>query len=270
MADKHASLADVAWDFEEGDEPVREIGPEGLFGEDGAADVPSVTLTEDVERMRDQLDLGTEGAGRSYDVLVTTMAPARPLFWKILGFCQNAQPIGEVEAFVEGLQANRRSVYVAADYCRMLEECGCLIRVDAAGEPYDSSAEEPSVVEVDGRACLIAGQPPEAFWLTTEAGVAAYEKTKPFDELMACIAENAPYRVVYARILELASAPGGRSIADIKEDVNRMPVLNFPAKTAQLFIEHLERHQAIAWDGAWKTTELGQRALAKLTEQEAA
>jgi hypothetical protein len=257
----------VSWDLDgaEADEAVRdEADRQVCFEGDDATDEPPVSSKEDVARMRAQLGLGVEGEGRSFDALIRAMPSSRTMFWKLLVFCTEARSTHEVEAFVGDLQANHRSVFCAADYCRMLEECGCMREVDADGSPFDISQAEPESVVVDGSPCLIAGAPPEAFWVTTGEGARVCEGIRPLDELLARIEENGRFREVYAKILSMTSAPDGASIAAIKGDVNAMPVLEFPAKTAQLFIGELERFQAIAWKDTWKITEIGREALSRI------
>lgn len=255
-----SEIGDILWNAEVDIEAEDIDGAEVARREDEALDMPPAAVTEDIERMREQLDLGAEGAGRAYQALVKSQPSSRIVFWKILGFCQMPRSSDEMKAFVADLQAHRRSVYEAADYCRMLEECQCLKRVDAEGRPYDSMLAEPTLIEVDGQECLVAAQPSMLFWKTTDKGRMAYEEEKPLETLMNCIAQHSSYRSVYARILDLTNIEGGMSIADIKADVNALPEVGFPAKTAQFFIEHLQRHQAIEWDGTWKITKLGETA----------
>ncbi|MEY8461101.1 hypothetical protein AALA69_08250 [Eggerthellaceae bacterium 24-137] len=260
MIEKRSERDDIVWNAEIDIEAEDIDSAEIARQEDEALDMPPAAVTEDIERMREQLDLGVEGAGRTYQALIKSQPSSRIVFWKILGFCQSPRSSAEMKIFVADLQAHRRSVYEAADYCRMLEECQCLKRVNAEGHPYDSALAEPTLIEVGGQECLVAAQPLELFWKTTQRGRAAYEEEKPLETLMNCIAQHGSYRSVYARILDLTSIEGGMSIADIKADVNALPDVGFPAKTAQFFIEHLQRHQAIEWDGAWKITKLGETA----------
>lgn len=260
MIEKRSERDDILWNAEVDIEAQDIDSAEIARWEDEALDMPPAAVTEDIERMREQLDLGVEGTGRTYQALVKSQPSLHTVFWKILGFCQAPRSSDEMKAFVADLQAHRRSVYEAADYCRMLEECQCLKRVDAEGRPYDSTLAAPTLVEIDGQECLVAAQPLTLFWETTDKGKTAYEEEKPLEALMNCIAQHGSYRSVYARILDLTSVEGGMSIADIKADVNALPEVGFPAKTAQFFIEHLQRYQAIEWDGTWKITKLGETA----------
>ena len=46
--------------------------------------------------------------------------------------------------------------------------------------------------------------------------------------------------------------------------MNTNPALEYPKKSAQFFMDYLDRNGAIAWEGAWKITEVGRRLLARL------
>ena len=56
----------------------------------------------------------------------------------------------------------------------------------------------------------------------------------------------------------------GSSINQIKQQVNSNPILEYPKKTAQFFMDYLDRNGAIGWDGAWKITEIGRALLGHL------
>ena len=99
---------------------------------------------------------------------------------------------------------------------------------------------------------------------TTEAGRAAldeFEPAKRFSELLA--AEPDGYGDAYGRVLALCET--GASKAAIEEALAGHPALSFPKQIYPgYFISKLETVDGISWDGAWRTTEAGQRMRALL------
>lgn len=88
-----------------------------------------------------------------------------------------------------------------------------------------------------------------------------FEPAKRFSELLA--AEPDGYGDAYGRVLALCET--GASKAAIEEALAGHPALSFPKRIYPgYFISKLETVDGISWDGAWRTTEAGQRMRALL------
>ena len=110
----------------------------------------------------------------------------------------------------------------------------------------------------DSPSAELPDQPVDYLLHTTEAGRAAldeFEPTKRFSELLAV--EPDGYGDAYGRVLA--------SKAAIEEALAGHPALSFPKQIySGYFISKLETVDGISWDGAWRTTEAGQRMRALL------
>lgn len=199
--------------------------------------------------------------------LFENMIPYRLDFLKIMEYCRETRSMDEMSSFVTDLLAQRRAVYSAASFCKMLADAGALVKIDADGNPYVEVEVEPEeAVDENGMTYLKPGTPPAAFWQTTEDGVAVLEESDPIAALAKIIEENAPFRSVFRDILRLCDAEGGTSIVDLESTLNRDPILAESRRQAQFFMDYLDRNGAVAWDGAWKTTDVGKAVLASLEE----
>ncbi len=200
--------------------------------------------------------------------LIKSMGSQRKTLLGILSFCAEAQPVSEVNALVEKLKEHNYSVYSAADLCTLLETAGALERVTADGADAESAETEPRVVVVDGVEYLEAACAPQTFWLTTDAGKAAVEADKPLDRLHDLLESDGAYRVIYQRILNLCSAEGGVTTKEINAAVDDDPLVQKPRYYAPRFVDKLEKCDALVWEGTWKITEVGKRALEILADVE--
>ncbi len=199
-------------------------------------------------------------AAERIERLFEDMAPFRAWLLAILRACREPQSRDKVEDVVAGLQRRQQSVYDAASLCAMLVAAGALRKLTEDGAPYEEFQPRLVEVEEDGRRYLRPTEPPEAVWETTPEGLQALAAHDPLDTLLRVVDEHQTYMSVYLEILELCEGEGA-SIGDIRREVNTNPVLAYPQKSAQLFMDDLERNDAIAWDGAWRTTEVGERLL---------
>ena len=197
--------------------------------------------------------------------LFEDMIPYKNWFLAILDACREAQDAAGVGKVVEGLQSRRRCVYATANFLAMLQDAGALEKLTRDGEPY--AEVEPQLMEVveDGKTYLRPTPPPEAMWRTTADGLEALADNDPLGTLVGIVREHAAYTDVFREILGLCDGDGS-SIGNIKEQVNSNPALEYPKKSAQFFMDYLDRNGAIEWDGAWKITEVGRQLLGKLED----
>ena len=200
--------------------------------------------------------------------LIKSMGSQRKTLLDILSFCAEAQPVSEVNELVEKLKEHNYSVFSAANLCALLEKAGALERVTADGADAEKAETEPSVVVIDGVEYLETADAPEMFWLTTDAGKAAIEADKPLDRLHDLLESDGAYKTIYKRILNLCSVPGGATTKTMNDAVDGDPLVQKPRYYAPRFIDKLEKCDALAWEGAWVTTEVGKRALEILADAE--
>ena len=139
---------------------------------------------------------------------------------------------------------------------------------DGAGSAGGADAADADggadVAVADSPVAELPDQPVDYLLHTTEAGRAAldeFEPAKRFSELLA--AEPDGYGDAYGRVLALCET--GASKAAIEEALAGHPALSFPKRIYPgYFISKLETVDGISWDGAWRTTEAGQRMRALL------
>lgn len=214
--------------------------------QDAPAEKPGFSAAERIER------------------LFADMPPYRRRFLAILDACKTPQTSSSLKELAAELESKRQCVYSAASFCTMLEEAGALQKLTADGEPYEEV--EPQLVEVEenGRTYLRPTPPPEALWQTTPEGLAVLEDDDPLAELLQIVDEHEGlYAGVFQEILGMCDGDGS-SMEQIRAQVNANPVLEYPKKTAQFFMDYLDRNGAIEWDGAWKLTQVGRDLLDQL------
>ena len=200
--------------------------------------------------------------------LLASMAPHRKTLLGILSFCAEAQPVASVNELVEKLKEHNYSVYSAADLCSLLEKAGALERMTADGKDAEDTETEPRTVVVDGVEYLEPAKAPETFWVATDAGKAAVEADKPLDRLRELLESDGTYKVIYKRILNLCAKEGGVTTNEINAAVDDDPIAQKPRYYAPRFVDKLEKCDALAWEGAWTITEVGERALEILADVE--
>lgn len=198
--------------------------------------------------------------------LLKAMAPRRKVLLSILSYCEETQPVAQVNALVDELQEHNFSVYNAANLCSLLEKAGALARVTADGEPAEDIELEPQVVVVDGVEYLEASEPVEVCWVSTDAGRAAVEADKPLERLRDLLEQDAAYRVIYKRILTLCATEGGAKVPAINAAVDKNPLVQKPRLYAPHFIDKLEKCDALTWKNAWITTQVGRAGLEMLAD----
>lgn len=184
---------------------------------------------------------------------------------KLIAYCEEARSAAEVNAKADALQENAYSVFSAANLCALLENAGAIKRITKDGMPYELAVIEPhTVVDENGIEYLEASDAPDVYWISTEAGMEALKADKPNERTKALLLEDADYLPVYKRILELGTAEGGASMADIAAAIDKEPLLKDRKYTASHFVELLEGAGAMEWLRPWFTTQAGLAALREI------
>lgn len=110
-----------------------------------------------------------------------------------------------------------------------------------------------------------AAEQQPSFWLATEDGLAAVEANQPAGRLQELLAESGAYLPIYQRALQLCVASeDGASLASLSAAIDHDPLVQNPRRAVTFFIDKLKECEALAWNGAWVTTEVGRAALFSL------
>ena len=179
------------------------------------------------------------------------------------------RPFREAEDALAGSRAMALTTHTPHALYAMLLKCGAVEAIEVSEEQGAHAGSLPSdgagsadaadaagadggadVAVADSPAAELPDQPVDYLLHTTEAGRAAldeFEPAKRFSELLA--AEPDGYGDAYGRVQALAGHPA----------------LSFPKQIYPGYsISKLETVDGISWDGAWRTTEAGQRMRALL------
>lgn len=243
LAGSGLSAVQSAVSLAEEDEPL--VPTENVVFEKPRADVPAA------ERIADLL--GKMGTFRT-DLL------------EIIRYCEGMRSVDETNAHINALKENNHSVYSPATLCSLLERAGALVRVNAQGEPAGAVVAEPVVVtDEQGNEYLQAAEQQPSFWLATEDGLAAVETNQPAGRLQELLAASGAYLPIYQRVLQLcAASEDGAPLASLSAAVDHDPLVQSPRRAVTFFIDKLKECEALAWNGAWVTTEVGRAALSSL------
>lgn len=250
--DDDQDLLDEGCDYDPLDEPEEKDADEEAetFGYKGSPE----QVKQDASETKPQIP-----AKERIKNLFADMPPYKVWFLTILESCRTAQTAQQIERTVGALESKRQCVYSAASFCTMLEEAGALEKCTADGSPYEEVKPQLAEVEENGKKYLRPVAPPEAMWKTTPEGLKALDDNNPLSELFRIVDDReSAYASVFLEILGMCDGDGS-SIGQIKQQVNSNPVLEYPKKTAQFFMDFLDRNGAIEWNGAWKITDIGRK-----------
>lgn len=254
------------------------------FGEDGDIDERDLPDGFDADGFRDQAyvpsplpepedpaKLAALDPSERIARLFGGMYAEKQTLLAILSACREAQAFKSISTILEGSRKGAWTVYTADNYLNMLVEAGALEMVTREGEPYVETGAGPVEVARDGKVFLKVVEPPEVFWRTTDAGLEALVGNDPIRELEELFAGHAALRPAFAVLLGMCARDGGAGINALKAAINDRPEMHENNKTAQFLIDYLLNAGAVGYDvtcAAWRTTEVGERALRMLDEYE--
>jgi hypothetical protein len=190
------------------------------------------------------------------------------IYLGVLRLCQNPQSFKDIDGFVDEALANRSSVFSGANFCETLINAGGLVRVTADGTPYEQVEIESVEVERDGLTFIEAAKPPELYYQITEEGKAFVAADNPLERFKVKFNDWKAYHSVFRTILELTSRAQGIGIIELKKIVNSDPVLDYPTKTAQYFLDILQRAECVKYEAGWRITDIGKQALEIIEREE--
>lgn len=146
----------------------------------------------------------------------------------------------------------------------VLERAGSLeVSTFVDGEPYEGALEDLQMDETVPDDAAI-----ETRVQVTDAGRALAEAYRPDRTLAALMADRPQYHDIFCAVLSAAASGAGASRMDLEAAINAYPAVKPDAQSGQTkvypqyFIDALETAGGIAWDGAWRTTEVGRAILA--------
>ena len=259
---------EVFFDDEAGWDPLEDAGEEEWDDDDRAERFGYVGDPAQLAAHSEVPEEAPKSPQERMDALLGDMPSYRMALLEIVSFCEQPQDGEAIEGRIAELIPQRKSVYTAASFCRMLADAGMLEKVDADGYLYEEEQIQPEeYIDEEGNARIRPTTPPAAFWRTTDEGLAYLVGHEASDSLRAVIEENARYKPVFKHILQLCAHQDGASISTIISEVKGDPLLADPPKMPQFFMDYLERGGAICWNAAWKATDLGKEALAWLDEE---
>lgn len=188
---------------------------------------------------------------KAVDELFDHNPSRKPVFLKILKWCEGGSLNSELSEKIKAAQNNNYSVYTPTMLCRMLERTGALTLT------MPETSEEEEDIE-DGVRYLKINKHVDPTWTTTEDGSEVYQKYMQGDEFKDIVLNrDVKYAEPYLVILNaLNEAPHSKK--ELEDMVNDMPILQHPRRFGGHFIDMLERCAAIEWrDRSWHITDLG-------------
>ena len=199
--------------------------------------------------------------------LLDRMPSQRKILLRAIAFCEEPQPVSDLNKLINDYQTDNFSVFTAASLSSLLERAGALERITADGTPADEVATESKTVVIDGVEYIEAASPVEIYWKATEDGLNAVAADKPVERMMACFESDEIYKPIYKRILTICSAEAGSSVSNINSHVDNDPLLQNPRLYATYFLDKLEECDAVAWKSkSWQITEIGLKGLELLAD----
>lgn len=180
----------------------------------------------------------------------------------ILRYTQERRSALDLRAEVDRLQEHDFSVYSAVNYSMLLHKAGALAKVEEDGTPFeDKLVRDPEIVEVDGERFYRPLGYRKVFWEITEDGRSALQNEESPDRVRKLLEDDSRYLPIYQRILEAGLVRDGASMPELNALVNDDPLVQNPRYYASRFLNRLEQCDAMVWEGAWKTTAIGEAAI---------
>lgn len=195
------------------------------------------------------------------------------LMLHVIDFCREGKDSAEVHGEIERFVGTGVCTYAPEVVCANLVRAGALaIVADDEDEAEVACAEEPAadIEDATDDAGVLEyeeiGEPPAFSYLATDEGLAVVDAQDPEGDRLRFLEEGERYHPVYRLVLEACGREGGATKKDIDALVDHHPLCKEPRRYSGFFVKGLEGIDAIAFDGTWKTTEVGRDILAGLVE----
>ena len=226
---------------------------------------------------------GPDAYKRTYEAIASNHGTAHALL-DTLRACDvaaaDARPYREVEEELSALPSVAESTQGPHTLLDILVRTGGIATIEvpeategACSSPIskaggaDEASSEPTAVATGEVAAQPQDQPVDMLVRTTEEGrevLAAFDPVGRFEAMLA--GEPAGYADAYALVLATCdSDERGVSRRDVERALAGNPALTDPKRVyPSYFISRLESIEGLVWDGAWHTTDAGERMLGVL------
>mgnify|MGYP007069880602 CR=1 FL=1 len=206
-------------------------------------------------------------ASERIEELFKRLEPRKRVLAGILRFLDVPKRADALEQHVNELQEYDYSVYDGYSYSRLLHRAGAIDKVDEEGNPFPEDYEQqPDIVEVEGIKYYKPTDGVMVYWVATDAAREYLAKDDPEARMKELLNDQVVYAPIYRRILEACSSPDGASAKLLADLVDSDPLCQNPRRWSSFYSKRLEDCEALVWQGAWKTTDIGRKALDVLAE----
>ena len=178
----------------------------------------------------------------------------------ILEACEKGCKTSELDAVVEKLQANNKSVYATTTLCRMLQRAGALtLFMPETAKEVDNPEEGVEYLEIT--------ETIDPVWTSTEEALgvcAEFRAGATFKDIV--LDRDSQYIDVYKAIMN-AVHDQPKSVAQIEEITDTFELVMHPRRFGGHFVDMLEKCDALEWNGdAWQLTKLGENMLFEMNK----
>ena len=240
-------------------DPTAEMG----FDEEYVEYVPPIEKPEDYDAPRVEVEVPVE---ERIAATFAGMPGNEKLLLHVIDFCREGRESAEVHDEIVRFVGAGVCTYAPEVVCANLVNAGALAIVADEAEETDggdgAAAEEP-MAETEA-----VGAPPAFSYLATDEGLAVVDAQDPEGDRLRFLEEGERYHPVYRLVLEACGAEGGATKKAIDALVDHHPLCKEPRRYSGFFVKGLEGIDAIAFDGAWKTTEVGRDILVQINPTE--
>lgn len=133
---------------------------------------------------------------------------------------------------------------------------------EPAGAPDFSAAGPQDGAPMDEPEYLEVSRPEPARYRATDEGLDAVAAEDPAARFAAFMDANAVYAPIFRIVLENCDCEQGCTKKQIDALVDHDPICRSPRRFSGYFIDKLEDADAIIFEGAWRTTDVGRAMLA--------
>lgn len=250
-------------------DPTAEMG----FDEEYVEYVPPIEKPEDYDAPRVEVVVPVE---ERIAATFAGMPGNEKLLLHVIDFCREGRQSEEVHDEIVRFVSAGVCTYAPEVVCANLVNAGALaIVADAAeeGEEAAAAADAAAADAAEGADDPLAeteavGAPPAFSYLATDEGLAVVDAQDPEGDRLRFLEEGERYHPVYRLVLEACGAEGGATKKAIDALVDHHPLCKEPRRYSGFFVKGLEGIDAIVFDGAWKTTEVGRDILVQINPTE--
>lgn len=246
-------------------DPAAEMG----FNEEYVEYVPPIEKPEDYDVPRVEVEAPAE---ERIAATFAGMPGNEKLLLHVIDFCREGRESAEAHDEIVRFVGAGVCTYAPEVVCANLVNAGALAIVADEAEEADAEAARDAeavvaaaeVPDEPASETEAVGAPPAFSYLATDEGLAVVDAQDPEGDRLRFLEEGERYHPVYRLVLQACGAEGGATKKAIDALVDHHPLCKEPRRYSGFFVKGLEGIDAIAFDGAWKTTEVGRDILAQI------